>query len=146
MNDYLFLDIDGVLNNTNYHESESSLSYPLSAFCPENVKSFNSLMEEIPNVKVVISSSWRTDSNLQAIFNKVGLNVKIYGITSFMLGCDRSKEVEAYLFGKTYSSYCILDDVNFFNEEQQPHLCLIDENKGFLESDIEKVKAILKSN
>lgn len=98
MDKFIFLDIDGVLNNTNYHESESDLSYPLSAFCKDNVKAFNNLIKEIPDIKVVISSSWRTDSNLQNIFDKVGLNINIFGITPF-ISDDRSVEVKEYLKG-----------------------------------------------
>ena len=144
MDKFLFLDIDGVLNNTNYHESESDLSYPLSAFCKDNIKSFNKLMDEISDIKVVISSSWRVDSNLQNIFDKVGLNVKIFDITP-SLSDDRSVEIKEYLKDKTNYSYCIIDDINYFNnDEQKDNFVLINDRIGFSDSDIDRVKKILE--
>lgn len=144
MDKFLFLDIDGVLNNTNYHESESDLSYPLSAFCKDNIKSFNKLMDEISDIKVVISSSWRVDSNLQNIFDKVGLNVKIFDITP-SLSDDRSVEIKEYLKDKANYSYCIIDDINYFNnDEQKDNFVLINDRIGFSDSDIDRVKKILE--
>ena len=145
MDKFLFLDIDGVLNNTNYHESKSEFPYPLSAFCKENVEAFNKLMNEIPDIKIIISSSWRTDSNLQNIFDKIGLNAKIFGITPF-LSDDRSIEIKEYLKDKTNYSYCIIDDINYFdNDEQRDKFVLINERIGFTNSDIDRVKKILEN-
>lgn len=145
MDKFIFLDIDGVLNNTSYHESESDLSYPLSAFCKDNVKAFNDLMKDIPEIKVIISSSWRTDSNLQNIFDRIGLNVKIFGITPF-ISDDRSVEIKEYLNDKKDYSYCIIDDIDYFdNDEQKDNFILINERIGFRDSDIDRVKKILKN-
>ena len=144
MDKFIFLDIDGVLNNTSYHESESDLSYPLSAFCKDNVKAFNDLMKDIPEIKVIISSSWRTDFNLQNIFDRIGLNVKIFGITPF-ISDDRSAEIKEYLKDKKDYSYCIIDDIDYFdNDEQRSHFILINERIGFTDSDIDRVKKILE--
>ena len=61
---YLFLDIDGVLNTTRYgfylednnmvdEDEEGAL------FDPEAVKNLASIIENVPDVKIIISSTWR---------------------------------------------------------------------------------------
>lgn len=148
---FLFLDIDGVLNNTNHKESDSPLTYPGSAFSKDNVDAFNKLLEDIPDIQVIICSSWRFDSNLQTIFDYVGIKCHIEGITPCLTysysqeGYSRGDEVKQWLNScpsKNYR-YCILDDCNDYRDEQEPYLVLLDERKGFRMEDIEKVKKIL---
>lgn len=59
----LFLDIDGVLN---YLTQDGNNSYSGrfrtgEEIEPKLVKNLNKIFEEIPNLKIVISSSWRVD-------------------------------------------------------------------------------------
>lgn len=54
----VYLDIDGVLKPANRHDGSSALS-------PDNVARLNSLAD-IPGVRIVVSSTWRRDSNCRA--------------------------------------------------------------------------------
>lgn len=59
--------------------------------------------------KVIVSSSWRTDSNLQSVFDKAGLKFKIHSITPF--GDHRGCEIRDWLASETEPYvYAILDD------------------------------------
>ena len=84
INKYLFLDIDGVLNSVSWYREEWSKNhaYPQGDFDPKCVELVNRIVEET-GCKVVVSSSWRTESNLQSIFDKAGLKFKIHSITPF---------------------------------------------------------------
>lgn len=143
---YLFLDIDGVLNNRNYKESTSPLTYPCSAFDPKNIAIFNKLLEDIPDLQVIISSSWRTDNNLQNIFDNAEIKCHIQGITPFMTcGYSRGDEIKEWLRtcpSKDYT-YVILDDCNDYNESQEQYLVLTDDRYGLTEEDCEKIKKII---
>ena len=74
INKYLFLDIDGVLNSVSWYREEWNKNhvYPQGDFDPKCVELVNRIVEET-GCKVVVSSSWRTESNLQSIFDKAGL-------------------------------------------------------------------------
>ena len=74
INKYLFLDVDGVLNSVSWYREEWNKNhvYPQGDFDPKCVELVNRIVEET-GCKVVVSSSWRTESNLQSIFDKVGL-------------------------------------------------------------------------
>jgi hypothetical protein len=93
INKYLFLDVDGVLNSVSWYREEwnKDHSYPQGDFDPKCVEIVNRIVEET-GCKVVVSSSWRTESNLQSIFDKAGLKFKIHSITPF--GSHRGCEAE----------------------------------------------------
>ena len=70
INKYLFLDVDGVLNSVSWYREEwnKNHAYPQGDFDPKCVELVNRIVEET-GCKVVVSSSWRTESNLQSIFD-----------------------------------------------------------------------------
>ena len=76
MNKYLFLDIDGVLNHDEWFESENykkhQENWKKSMFDPECVARVNKILEAT-GAKLVVSSSWRSMSDLKEIFEGVGL-------------------------------------------------------------------------
>lgn len=110
INKYLFLDVDGVLNSVSWYREEWNKyhSYPHGDFDPKCVEIVNRIVEET-GCKVVVSSSWRTESNLQSIFDKAGLKFKIHSITPF--GSHRGCEIQEWLDSQTEPYvYAILDD------------------------------------
>ena len=110
INKYLFLDVDGVLNSVSWYREEwnKDHSYPQGDFDPKCVEIVNRIVEET-GCKVVVSSSWRTESNLQSIFDKAGLKFKIHSITPF--GSHRGCEIQEWLDSQTEPYvYAILDD------------------------------------
>lgn len=100
INKYLFLDIDGVLNSVSWYREEWNKNhvYPQGDFDPKCVELVNRIVEET-GCKVVVSSSWRTESNLQSIFDKAGLEFKIHSITPF--GSHRGCEIQEWLDSQT---------------------------------------------
>lgn len=110
INKFLFLDVDGVLNSdTWYHEEwDKDHYYPQGDFDPTCVERINKVVRET-GCKVVVSSSWRADSDLQQVFTKAGLDFTIYDITPF--GDHRGKEIQDWLDTQTEPYvYAIVDD------------------------------------
>lgn len=82
--------------------------YPQGDFDPKCVEIVNRIVKET-GCKVVVSSSWRAEANLQSIFDKAGLKFKIHSITPF--GDHRGCEIRDWLASETEPYvYAILDD------------------------------------
>lgn len=110
INKYLFLDVDGVLNSISWYREEWNKGhvYPQGDFDPKCVEIVNRIVKET-GCKVVVSSSWRAEANLQSIFDKVGLKFKIHSITPF--GDHRGCEIRDWLASETEPYvYAILDE------------------------------------
>jgi hypothetical protein len=115
----IFLDIDGVLNNTSWLLDQKNFDN----FCPDNVKIFNYLVKRI-DAKVVISSTWRLDHrNLKKIFKDQGVNCDIVGFTpdlskqenGIYRGVERGAEIWKWILdwgGEKIDNFVILDDEN----------------------------------
>ena len=123
----LFLDIDGVLNHNKFYQNRSNTklvhdNYPYNEFDPISVSHLNKILDET-DAKLVVSSSWRVDSNLQDTFKEVGIRHKIYGITPWLIGKNihRGDEINEYIVNNgNVEKYCILDDIDDFHENQKP--------------------------
>ena len=76
MSKYLFLDIDGVLNHDEWFESENykkhQENWQKSMFDPACVERVNTILDKT-GARLVISSSWRSMTDLEEIFAGVGL-------------------------------------------------------------------------
>lgn len=110
INKYLFLDVDGVLNSVSWYREEWNKDhvYPQGDFDPKCVEIVNRIVKET-GCKVVVSSSWRAEANLQSIFDKAGLKFKIHSITPF--GDHRGCEIRDWLASETEPYvYAILDE------------------------------------
>lgn len=120
---YLFLDIDGVLNHRAWYKNLEDKTYPFREFDPECVKRVNYILEKT-NARLVITSSWRLDSNIKQIFYKVGMPT-IFDCTPFIPGKSRGYEIIKYFEENDIdwknANYVIIDDCNDFSLCQQKH-------------------------
>lgn len=122
----LFLDIDGVL----HAEHEQQLArLPL----------FEHYLKQLPDVRIVISSTWREDFNLaelRALFSPT-LQTQIIDVTPILsMGYDqggRQREIEQFLQQPAWqgSRWLALDDWRSFFDDDCPQLLWIDPNTGF---------------
>lgn len=117
----IFLDIDGVFNSQIYTRKVNELRksggvelpYPYNSFDPIIVDNFNKLYEQIGSyINVVITSSWRVDSNLPEIWRQVGFNFMYDGVTPYNPEGCRGDEIVAFLkaHDMLYGNFVIIDD------------------------------------
>ena len=88
MNNYIFTDIDGVLNTINRNQWNKT-----------SIDLYNRLCHEF-NLKPVISSTWRlnhTKEQLQKIFTEQGITVTIYDFTDSFPDEGRGREIEDWI-------------------------------------------------
>ena len=146
MRKYLFLDIDGVLNHDEWFESDgykkNQGNWKVSMFDPKCVERVNKILEAT-GAELVVSSSWRSMTDLPEIFAGVGLPTEfhktmhadeIYHMSRCDLyndlygdNCDdqrwwRGSEIE-YFIGRMdpNANYVILDDDCDMLPEQMDH-------------------------
>ena len=159
----IFLDIDGVLNFFKKHTNSTlpthawtpavmkEMGIELRVF-PVQIKRFNKIVKAIPEVKIVLSSSWRV--GYLADWADVVIYLHNMGLQGFILGRTphephlktRGEEINAWLVDnelEEIESFVILDDngdmTPFVNEFVQTN-----HQKGLQEEDIEKAIEILK--
>jgi hypothetical protein len=100
-NNYIFTDIDGVLNTISKND-----------WNPLSVQLYDELCEEF-NLKPVITSTWRVKhsiSELSRIFQYQGVQTDIYDFTPIITTEGRGGEIENWLSDNQYDNYIILDD------------------------------------
>jgi len=133
----IFLDIDGVLNSEQsqcmyYHhkawlESKLGKGSKTRELCPISISNLDYLMREVPDAKVVISSSWRIGETLESLKEilkeqKVQQTEKIIGLTPVfnINGKRRGLEIEAFLKAQKehVESFVILDD----DSDMEPYM------------------------
>ena len=146
INKYLFLDVDGVLNSVSWYREEwnKNHAYPQGDFDPKCVELVNRIVEET-GCKVVVSSSWRTESNLQSIFDKAGLKFKIHSITPF--GSHRGCEIQEWLDSQTEPYvYAIVDDDRDMLSHQRKYFIKTNTAIGITDEDVRHIINILNRN
>ena len=136
MNKYLFLDIDGVLNHDGWFDSEyykkHQENWQKSMFDPECVARVNRILEAT-GARLVVSSSWRSMTDLKEIFEGVGLPTDfditphadmIYSREEYAYDSPvfwRGNEIKYYLDRHPAGNYVILDDDTDMLDEQLEH-------------------------
>ncbi len=115
----LFLDFDGVLNNEPFlrHQRNHPPSDGPLLFDPENIRALNKLCDELPVSAIVISSSWRTNRELDALrlllvregFTTPGLIDGVTGAVAVSAE-GRAKEIESYVDDQDLGDWFALDD------------------------------------
>jgi hypothetical protein len=97
----IFTDIDGVLN-----------PHWKKKWCKKSIHYYNMMCKEF-DLKPVITSTWRINhsiSELQAIFDEQGIEVKIFDYTPFIDQADRGLEIKYWLNENICENFVILDD------------------------------------
>ena len=157
---YLFLDIDGVLNTGQYSNylvdnglCETDADGYL--FDPEAVKNLRYIIEKT-DAKIIITSTWRLDGDMQALWYNRKLAGKVVGVTPTIQkekGIGKIKiwyghkgmEVEEWLnrYATAPYKYAILDDEDDYLETQSNHLVLTDPMTGITKEVADKVISLL---
>ena len=158
---YLFLDIDGILNTGRYSNylAVNGL-YETDAdgylFDPEAVQNLEYIIEAT-DAKIIITSTWRLDGDMQALWRNRNIAGEVIGITPTLLRekaigkiniyyGHRGMEVEAWLEDNAIApyKYAILDDEDDYLPHQAEHLILTDPMTGITEDVAEKVISLLE--
>lgn len=147
---YIFLDVDGVLNNKNHYKKQHE-KYGGRFFCqnmPFNPKSLENLKWLInkTDAQIVLDSSWRKSAPcmtvLEARLCEYGL--KIYDKTGDM--GSRGNEIIDWLFAHTTDddAFVIIDDEMYDIEDSfnSDKIVKVDPNKGF--NNLKKWEALEK--
>ena len=170
---YLFLDIDGVLNTIRYSNylidhDEDEVDEDGALFDPEAVNNLACIIEKVPDVKIIITSTWRLNGWewMNRLWEKRQLPGSIFSFTPVLeVVCfvDKIKNKDTslvYPYGtralevnewfRLYASqnfltckYVILDDVNDFLVMQQEHVIITDPNLGITKEDVAKALEML---
>ena len=166
---YLFLDIDGVLNTIRYSNylidhDEDETDEDGALFDPEAVENLAMIIKNIPDVKIIISSTWRFKGWdwMNRLWGKRQLPGQIY---SFTPGLEFTRFVDVihqrysesvYPYGtrgleigewlRLYApknsmqyKYVILDDCDDFPSFYQEHVVLTDPLLGITKEVVAKV-------
>lgn len=122
-NFYIFLDIDGVMYDWDFIIAEVKAGRMVKGalidrFKPESIKALNFLIKELEavfDVKLVISSTWR--SNLPYTIQVLKDNGLIYnkeiGMTPIYNPAKRGEQILDYLSDKNNYEFVIIDDEMF---------------------------------
>lgn len=158
---YLFLDIDGVLNTGRYSDYlvENGLCETDAdgyLFDPEAVLNLERIIEAT-DAKIIITSTWRLDGDMQALWRNRNLAGEVIGITPTLLRekaigkikvyyGHRGMEVEAWLEDNATVpyKYAILDDEDDYLPHQAEHLILTDPMRGITKDVADKVISLLQ--
>lgn len=156
----IFLDIDGVLNSKQWHNSDSCKALGNSVkryFDPVCVEYLNSIISET-RARVIISSSWRilrSLQDLQDLFKSIGFIGKIYGKTEDLSIFEpdtpnlRGVEIQNWIKDnqkhfKTPIKHIILDDEDDFLKEQKLFFFQTNPDIGLDTSITEKIISFFK--
>jgi len=127
---HLFLDFDGVL-------------HPLAGPPFSRLPFFELVLREFPHVKLVISSSWRTDLPLSTILEYFSPDIaaRVIGSTPdlgdfiTLTRYARHDEIQTYLSGTEIINWLAIDDARWqFPTSAQDRLICCDPAVGFDES------------
>lgn len=170
---YLFLDIDGVLNTWRYSDylidhNEEITDEDGAIFDPEAVANLAYIIEKVPDVKIIIFSTWRLNGWdwMNRMWKKRKLPGEIFSFTpvldmvSFLNPVSQLYSESVYPYGtrgleinewirlyacRDYQSYkyVIIDDNNDFLAMQQEHIVNTNYYHGITKEDAEKVIEML---
>lgn len=151
-----FVDFDGCLNSVGsliYNNRLKLLGLtdvPTNqSFDPIACSNLQYILEELPDVQVVVSSNWRKDKNLKALQDIFEINHilpdRMIGTTPISEDEDRGEEIAAYLKEHPeVTQFVIIDDqeVNGFADRQVK----IDSRNGLTFTDAERVIEMFGGN
>lgn len=157
----IFLDVDGVLNSTNFHKSgrdKGVMQWKGGKMDPDSVALLDRIVKAT-DAKIVISSTWRHFMNPFEMKHAL----RHLGLTSFRNVIDRTPtgrasrgdEIEEWLKldperakvnpeHDPVDGYVILDDDNDMLPHQQDHFVHVDNEVGLTEENVVDAIAILR--
>lgn len=125
----IFMDIDGVFHR---YQNESF----------ERLSEIKALCQAVPELQIVLSSSWRHDADEQYIKSKMkDLYTRVVGATPILSPQSFRRQKEVLTFCKYYQvkTFLVVDDTSTHFEPDWDKLYLTDKSTGFLKSDTEVV-------
>jgi hypothetical protein len=139
----IFLDFDGVFNTSRTPQRWNEAGH-LIMNDPDKVFMFNRLIDWHPEIKVVLSSSWRFHEDWRDQMRSNGLLVDFLDRTTLDEGHGvsyRGAEVDEWLSRHPeVERYAIIDDANAFREHQQPNFFRTYWNEGLTQDLVDAVE------
>ena len=135
----IFCDIDGVLNNAPFlqrsHDVWLKTPSPAKTFreadrfrmkqelSPDNIKNLEKILKEIPDLRIVLSSTWRLSYDLEdikTVLKKFGIfKYKIIGKTPHKMSMERCHEILSWLqYNNFEGCWAAVDDVPIFSSPE----------------------------
>ncbi len=147
MKPIVFLDIDGVLNNTEWDRTTSDDR----SFDPISLLALSQILSK-SGADVIISSSWRKsveDSFLAALIESQGCPINVVGHTPLTFGMHRGNEIGIWLdengVDRDTGNYLIIDDDTNIGDSLAKHWVQTCEYEGGLRLEhVEAALAILR--
>lgn len=128
----LFLDIDGVLNSDRYNRSLTVENFPYGMeIDPAATALLKNFLNSNPEVRIVISSSWRDTLSLEQfneVFATYGIRDRIVDMTSSNMG--KADSIELWVKTHKPSLFAILDDDILFSLFHRMHRLQIKTSMG----------------
>lgn len=148
---YIFLDIDGVLNNKRHYKKQHQkyggrFCCENMPFNPRNILNLRKIIDKT-NAKIVLSSSWRRTKNGMIVLEArlIEYGIKIHSITPFENGC-RGKEIREWCKENTKKGdkILIIDDEMYDIKEyfDSKEIVKVNYNNGL--DTIKRIEAIKK--
>lgn len=149
----IFCDWDGVLNSVGsfiYNNRMNLLGLSTipthESFDPVACSNFQFILEELPEVMVVVSSTWRKHKTLSALKEIFNINhilpERMIGTTPVAQSGYRGDEIKQYLDQHPeVTEFCVIDD----DSDMEPYLDRLvktDSRNGLTFTDAEKVIAM----
>lgn len=156
----LFLDFDGVLNKhgVSPEKPQWAKSWPFKWIEAKLVHQLDSIIDEHPNLEIVVSSTWRKHFSLGELKSvlhdhSIEAGKRIIGVTPDHTGdmrtsANRGDEIQAWLDKQPKNlvkTYAILDDDSGMLPAQQTHFVHINGYYGITEQDAQQVCQILST-
>jgi hypothetical protein len=134
----LFLDVDGVLNNSHTKERVHGFTGVDAAMA----KKLTDWLEG-KDIKIVLSSTWRLHPEMHQALHDVG--IFWIDITPDLQGWrSRWYEIKSWLEKHPeVTSYAILDDMYWMLPEQEPYFVMTVEQVGLCDFDLKELETIL---
>jgi hypothetical protein len=147
----IFADFDGVLNSTQwFFKQDRDGNYGIDDFCPIACSNLMRILEEVPNTRIVVSSSWRHGRSVEELRNILQKNgiVSEYVIdkTPDLKGQIRGKEIAAWL--ESYKGFEKIEEFVIIDDDEdmgilKKHLVKTDGYEGLMWSKMKKVMKML---
>jgi len=158
----LFLDIDGVLNSWQsiYWEIRQDVRKKQESLCPIAMSNLDELLKKVPDLKIVISSTWRrhfTIAELQVIMTEQGFKSadRIIGATptdvpkKFSELMPRLREIRVWLAEHPeVTQWCAVDDHDLGDDGEElaeGQVVYTDQHVGLDWYKIEELRKIFKA-